>query len=503
MLITLHRAATIPVTAWPLNAQKRGKGAAYSYVGRFLDARYDDIVATHYGNKAKAKSRTGTGIESRLRATRTLDIVELDEHRCHFIGAIGIPTPDGIRWVPVGRVMLILAVDRRLGTVLGYKAIFRREADSDDVLDVLHMACGARSTHLCANDGYPATGGFPCDLGSPFTSCGFNDLLMDNALIHLAVPVLARARDIIGCDVNFGPVAMFERRPVVEGIFGALERAGFHRIQSTTGTGPTDPVRQDPERAATVQKLTLAEVLGLIHAVIADHNGKRGKRNFGSEPLERLRSLVADEDSLGMIFPELPPLPTGTAALNLSLVPLKVRGSRKSGRRAYVYFEEEEYFGTELARSWELLNQQVMAHVDRNDIRRFDIFNESGAWVDTVSVRGRWKASAHSRDVRRHINKLVRDGYLRIPYGEDPVHVHLEAVAERLGKRGGKDEVATKAAVNAHAEETRVRAEASATAASRGLRDVMAKVDVSNPEPGPEADDEDWSLVELAAINGD
>ena len=498
--VQLCRDAGMSGDQWPFNTDKLGRGAVRSYVERFIQARYDDIVATQYGGRAKAKSNTGTGTSSRLSAMRTLDIVELDEHKCHFVGSIGIPTPEGIRWLSMQRISLIMAVDRAYGTVLAYKAIFRREADSEDVLEVLDAATGKHRVHPYASGMRPvARGGYPSSLGIPFTWCGFNQLLVDNALIHLARPVLGRARDLIGFDINYGPVRRFERRPVVEGVFSALEVAGFHRLPSTTGKGPHDPLRQDAEGAAIKTRLTLNEALDLIEAVVADHNGKQGKRNFGHSPLQRLQSLLDDDDGLGMLFPELPPLPVGVPDLGTAVEPLTIHGDQARGVRPHVYFEEEEYLGRELAQAWGLIGRQVLAHVDRSDIRSLRLVSEVGVLVDIVTVRGRWRHSPHSRDIRRHINKLIRDGYLRVEYDQDPVVAHLSVISERLGRRRKKADHGLQHNLSSLAEEQRIRAGSAGVTAAQCLDQVLEQS--RTPEPDL-ADDADWVLDGLTALNG-
>lgn len=501
--IALCKEHGIAENQWPLNTQKLGKGAIYLYVKNFLRAHYDDIVATQYGQKAKAKSATGKGIPSRLTASRTLDIIELDEHRCHFFGAIGVETDNGLRWLTLPRMVLILAVDRKLGTILGYKAIFEREADAEDVLEVLHIVSVGGSSHIYSNDKYQlkTKGGFPSAVATLFKACSFNQLLLDNALVHLALSVVTRARDILGCDINYGPVAKFERRPNVEGIFSALVRAGFHRLASTTGTGPQDPARQNAEQAAVKQRLTLNEVLDLIDAIIADHNGKTGKRNFGYGPLRQLDDLVNDVDGFGMLFPELPELPIHVAPLNVSVVELTIRGNKNDGRNPHVYYLEEEYFGVDIAERWDLLDKPlVIAHIQRDDIRMLELFTQAGVKLGTVTVRGRWRHSPHSANLRRIINKLIRDGQLRVEYDEDPVHIHLDQIKERLAQPSPKtDQVASQAAT-VHAKRAQAQTKASSDLVDKALQKARADYPLEDFED-PD-DEEPNQTFDLFTING-
>ncbi|WP_224743843.1 MULTISPECIES: hypothetical protein [Lysobacter] len=497
--ISLCRSKGVAEFEWPFNTKTKAKGAINAYVKRFIHARYDDIVATQFGDRAKAKSKTGTGYASRLTAVRPFDVVELDEHKCHFIGSIGIPAGDITRWLPVQRVTIVLCADRSSSVILGYLPILRREANSEDILATINAALGKREKYVFSEGmEYTPHGGFPGDLGGPFSWCGFNQLLVDNALSHIANSVVDRVCDIAGCDLNFGPVRRFDRRPVVERIFGEIERAGFHRVASTTGSNPFDPLRQDPEGAATKAQVRLADLLDLIEAVVADHNGKVGKRNHGARPLERLQSLVNDDDGLGMIFPVLPPLLPGVAGLELSIVPCFVRGSREKGRRPQIYFEEEEYFGKNLADRWDLLDKQVFAHVDRNDIRQFDVFH-NGVKVDTVVVRGRWRHSPHSRDTRRHINSDLRSGYLEVGFDEDPVNAHNAALSKRLTRVKGVDAKGVVGAANAFAEEQRVRAQSAPKTASDCLQDAIDQL--NEPDLPSSNEDELWNMEDLGAFN--
>lgn len=501
--IALCKEHGVTENEWPLNTEKLGSGAIYRYVKNFLRSQYDDIVATQYGQKAKAKSSTGRGIPSRLTASRTLDIIELDEHRCHFIGAIGVETDRGIRWLTLPRLVLILAVDRKIGTILGYKAIFDREANADDVLDVLHIVSIGGPTHIYLNDNYQqkTKGGFPKSVATLFKACSFNQLLLDNALVHLAHSVLTRARDILGCDINYGPVAKFERRPNVEGVFSALVRAGFHRLASTTGTGPQDPARQNAEQAAIKQRLTLNEVLDLIDAIIADHNGKIGKRNFGYGPLQQLDVMVNDVDGFGMLFPELPKMPIHVAPLNMSVVELTIRGNQSKGRCPHVYYLEEEYFGVDIADRWDLLdNPLVVAHINRDDIRMLELFTQAGVRLGMVTVRGRWRHSPHSADLRRIINKLIRSRQLRVEYDEDPVHIHLDHIKNRLEQPSPKtDQIASQAAT-VHAKRAQAQTKASADMVDKALQKACTDYHLRDSEDSNE--EEPHQTFDLFAING-
>ena len=500
--IKLCEEAKIAPSEWPLSAAKKGRGAVRLYIDAFINTRYDDVVRTQYGQKAAAKSNTGTGHFTRLTASRFYDVAELDEHSAHFIGSIGIPTADGTRWMELRRLTLVVIADRK-GPVLGMKVICRREADAEDMLDVFDAAFGGAPPHRYSEPKYESLkGGFPASLGDPFSNCAFNQLLVDSALAHLAEPVMSRARGVAGFDVNFGVVGRFERRPVIEGIFNAVERKGFHRLRNTTGTGPNDPRRQHPEKAAVTARIELSDLIDLVVAVLADANAHTGKPNFGRSHLDCLRDLASDADGFGMLFPVLPePLP-GQSPLSVSIFPVKVRGNKEKGRRPSVYFEEETYVGKALADRWDLVGKELFIHVRRANIRTIELRSSTGELVDTLTVTGRWRHSPHSLDLRRHINWLIRDGYLKVGYDEDPVHVHHELLKQRATRRRRSDRGTTQAMVAAHAEYQRA-AEAMATDISgRELDKIIVDTKAQRTTPDAAPDEEDWRLDDLGAING-
>lgn len=492
----------ISASRWPLNAAKKGRGAVRLYIDAFIGDRYDDVVGTQFGQRAAAKAKTGTGHFSRLTATRFYDVVELDEHSAHFMGSVGIRTESGMRWMPLGRLTVIAVVDRK-GAVLAVTVICRREANADDILDLLNATFGNAPTYRYSSDIYAGqAGGFPVDLGDPFNRCAFNQLLVDSALAHLAAPIIGRARDIGGFDVNLGPVGRFERRPFVEGAFHALERLGFHRLKTTTGTGPHDPKRQSPEKAAMDATIDLDSLIDLIMAQFADANSRTGKPNFARSHLDCLRDLATEGNEFGMIFPVLPPPQLGQPSLNVSVVPVRVRGSQVKGRRPSVYFEEETYVGTTLANRWDLIGKTLLAHVRRANIQTIEIRTGDGELIDTLTVSGRWRHSPHTLETRRHINWLIRTAQINVRYDEDPVHVHQKMVGELAAKPSGKGRGAGKSMVAAHAEQTRAANAEASKASEEALQKALADVREAALEPNEYVDKRRWRMDDLGALNG-
>lgn len=57
-------------------------------------------------------------------------------------------------------------------------------------------------------------------------------------------------------------------------------------------------------------------------------------------------------------------------------------------------------------------------------------------------ARGRWRWSDHSIDLRRHINQLLREGYIENDRNDDVVAAFLKKVADDYAKAKGKSKPA-------------------------------------------------------------
>ncbi|PZQ32476.1 MAG: hypothetical protein DI562_03465 [Stenotrophomonas acidaminiphila] len=413
--------------SWPFKSRRRGAGAVRKFTNTFLISHYDAIVATQYGDKAATKSKAGNGHVSRLTACMPMDIVEIDEHAMGCIGTVRIQTPEGSRFLDAGRMKLLLLADRHKGWIMAFKVIFREEANAGDAMDVLHAGMvGEPDWAHRAEDQRPTR---PlADLDDRFGWCGFNCLLLDNALIHLAEELVSRVMALSGCAMNFGPVKTPARRQLVERIFNELERAGFKRLPQTTGAGPLDPKRQNAEAAARACVVSEREIVGLVVNLVRKFNEKAGKANLAASPAQRMHALICGPERDQYLFPFLPPLREGEADLSKSIAQAKIRGNKSTGRRPYFTFLDVDYTNPGMSKDWALLGQTADLHVVRTNVRYVDAFHQ-GRPVGTCQAGGRWRWSDHSIDLRRHINQLLREGYIDNDRNDDVVAAFLQKVA--------------------------------------------------------------------------
>ncbi|MBD8898550.1 hypothetical protein [Rhodanobacter sp. DHG33] len=441
--------------SWPFSVDSRGKTSLWRYTSRFWDEHYDEIAVAQYGQKAKAKSNTGTGRPSRLQANLPFDVVELDEHSVHFIGCIGVPTCKGIKWVPLRRLSIIVLADRHSRAILSYGVIIRQEPTDQDILSVVARALSPWQAREMAVPGFElkTATGMPSALISELAHCGFNLLLVDNHLSHLAEAVLTRLIDMAGCAVNYGQTGHFERRPHIEGIFHRLEELGFVRLPSTTGTDSQDERRRDAEDAATKHCITLDAMLDLIEALIADYNARPGAGNFSSSPLDQLRSDLGDSD-LGFMPPWVPPRLAHEPALDTTIETGRVGGNRTKGVRPHIYLDRVRYTNHVLSSRWDLLGKTVVKHIREDNIQSFIAYTDKGECLGEVHALGNWGLEPHSRAVRREINKMLDSGAITEIRGESPVTTLLTLLGRKVAAKAlkGKPKISRDAQVLAEEE---------------------------------------------------
>lgn len=447
----------IPSHAWPFSVSSRGKATIWRYVRSFFDAHYGEVVQAQYGQRASAKANTGTGHKSRIQASLPFDVAELDEHSVHFVGCIGVPTAKGLRWVPLQRLTIIVLADRASRAILSYVVIVRREPTETDVLSAVARALEPWKAREMAVPGFgvATSAGMPSAKIPELARCGFNLLLVDNHLSHLAENISMQLGDMVGCAVNYGQTGRFDRRPFIEGIFKKIEEFGFVRLPSTTGSHPLDSRRSDPAKKATRHCMTLDAMLDLIEAVITDYNSQQTAGNFSASPLEQLRSTVQDP-GLGFLPPWVPPRLAHEPALDTVIERGRIGGSRSKGVRPHIYLDRVRYTSPVLSSRWGLIGQRAIKHIREDNIQSFVAYLESGECLGPLEAMGEWGREPHSRAVRQEINAALDAGAFSLARGESPVVRWLAALGHVVAAqalKGGRPKLSR--AANILAEEQR------------------------------------------------
>lgn len=426
---------------WPFNVRFEGRRAIERFYGKVLLENYERGVRAQQGADAASKLHTGTGSDSLIIPILPYDLAEMDAHRLHLIGTVGIPDPDGlIEWVPIERIQLLLIGDGKSTAALGYAAVIRRECNADDVLDAGYSVIAPwRPRELCLTSlRYDEGGGLPSGVIPELAGCGFCILCVDSALIGLGKDMIESFAGRFGCALNWGSIGRWDSRPLIERIFCALEEMGFVRAPSSTGSNANDPRRENPGKAAVEARIHFQVILDLIDLQLARYNIAQSEGRFAQRRLNILRQYV-DRPELGFWCPKLPPTDGLHPELNVSVHWGHVRGCN---RRPYTKYQRVTYTNTVLADSPELIGQRVARHINRHNIRDLELFDAQGAPLGTVRADYPWSEHDHSLEMRKQINRRVDDGRISAQHNQDYVKDALnqlksEARADaRRGRHG-------------------------------------------------------------------
>lgn len=418
---------------YPLNQKQCARRSVERYINNFIesDAHARSIVV---GSAGKAAGQVGNGMSSFDLISSPLDLVCIDAHHVDCIGTIKVDGPAGPQLIPVERIWIYAVADPASRAVCGYAASYRTEPTAVQIELALEMATKAwepRSLKIGAV-GYSKGAGFPmgCVQGFFFAPAA---LRMDSAMQGFANRIVHRVRRHFGCAVSWSAVGAWYHNDTIERFFGVLERYGLHRLPTSVGSGPADPMKTTGAAAATELKVSWEELLDILDLAIAEYNAKAQPGLGHRAPLEVLRDYFDGYNQRFVPRPHIPPTLL-TPRLGIEIETHTVRGACVAGKlkRPYVQVDKATYTNPELASQFALIGKPVVLHVQEEDMRTVEAFLEDGTRLGLLTVRERgWRRTKHSRDLRKQINRMRDARELADIRGGDYVAAFLEHLARR------------------------------------------------------------------------
>jgi len=375
----------------------------------------------------------GTGKRSRIRPRRPLEIMQLDGFDLPVIACVEIPTSQGVRQIPIDRLWFCPLADVVSTAIFGYAVSIRPELKEDDVLECLCNALTPWEPRAVEASGlaYPEFAGFPSALSPILAQCGCSELFIDNTNIHLGRGMQERISGRLGCSINLGPVRRWERRHFIERVGGMLIREGLGRLPSSMGSGPKDPMRNDPVGTAVRKHITVERLLDLIDVEVAILNGLPTEALFNISALEQLRQYLDDST---VVWPTLPVLPDGIPDLDIDVLIIRISGNVADGRRPYIPLDRARYTNEIISANPDLIGTWVSVHVRRKDMRAVKVFTLDGVSLGTALAMGRWSDTPHSRQTRKLINGLKDRRILMLTADQDPVRQLVDHLSDQARK---------------------------------------------------------------------
>jgi len=423
---------------WPFTTKFRGKRSIEAYMRGVLARNFTRNVQTREGQEARAHLNVGTGHDAFLVFDEPYAAVEIDAYNIESHLTVAFITPEGTETdVLLERIWLIAAVDRFSSAVLSYTVAYRSEVNADDVLKVIRQAATGRWSQMeltIPGLKYPAEGGLPNGVLPNAYGAIWTSMLFDGALAHLSTAVHDRARKTLGCAINWGPVAHFERRPNVERTFNQIARDLFKRLPSTTGSGPKNGRADNAEVKAVRHRIRAQDVEQLLDVTMAQHNATPSEGSSFLSPLDVLRQFL-ESPACRFFVRRLPATTFNHAKTFASREVVVVRGGAGTGRRPYIQIDRVHYSSPVLANAGYLVGQSLTLEIDEEDFRQVTAFLSNGAELGVLKAQGKWGRTKHSRRTRTAINSLISKRVVTITEFDDPVQVYMRHIAQPRGTK--------------------------------------------------------------------
>ena len=337
--------------------------------------------------------------------------IQIDEHTVDCRGSVVVELNNMWEALPLSRITLVAARDVATGAVLAYHLVLRGDACQDDILCLIEVMTSSWQPRILSMPElkFPPGNFMPTQLGEEFCRPAFGVFRFDNAMIHQALSVRDYICDTLGATLQLGIPKYPLARSLIESAFKDLNLS-VHRIPSTTGSYPTDPLREPANHQKKVPIISLKVLEDMIHIHAATMN-QRLMGNLGARsPIDVMKSQM-----LRHLVPLRPPL----AQTHMPMVgreEVKVHWSSKEKRLPWVNFANKQYRGFIPPRFY---GQKIFIQFDRRDIRELRAFSREGEDLGTLKAPLTWQRFPHSLVTARYIHKLVKADRLKAqdPFG--------------------------------------------------------------------------------------
>ncbi|WP_051289904.1 hypothetical protein [Paenibacillus massiliensis] len=416
----------ITLSEYPLNTKWMGYKALQRYIKELAQQNFRKSAARYGYDAFQRANRVGEEDQNQLSNLFPFQKVQFDAHRIDGFFTVDLNTPDGdLVTMTLERFWILTIIDVSTRNILGYSICLNREYGASDVMHCVRNAVMPHKRLELTIPGlsYNPPGGFPTEKFPELEWAVWDVICLDNAKSHYAIMVQDRLMNLVGCTLNFGPVALPMRRGVIERFFKNLAENLFHRLPNTTGSGPDDPRRNNPEEKALHLNITYDHLLQLVDVMISNYNGTPHGGIYHQAPLELLEKRI---QITGLLPRRLEEEKRSEMLFMQTTIKRTVRGALNSGRKPYIQYEGAEYRSEKLADSAYLLNTELILHVNVDDLRILKAFLPDGSEFGYLTVSGRWSLTPHSLQTRRAINSLVSRNLMHHTTWDDPIFVYTD-----------------------------------------------------------------------------
>ena len=442
-LLALCREAGFPATIYPLNTAEGGIRSLAKWRKRLADTDGRAYIKDQFGEAASRNYDEGREGASPLIDKHQIWV--FDEYTLDTLVSIGIPDKaGGVKWLPMARFKAISGRRRGSKDVSACQIVLKTEPNTADFLKCIEMAIRPHERRKFTVPGfaYPKQ---PC-FASELPGCGWvlpSVIMLDNSKVHLSKATRRVITEDLGCTVQYGVVRRPRARGDIENWHSYLARE-FRRIATTTGTGPSDTRRNDPEKAVVQLRLQVDHIEQLLELLVAKYNATPLNSLKGKTPIEAFTLWARDDNNVVRCVPEKNRC---CIALDDLHVDVRIASDIGSGKQPVIRYQYADYIGPKLATFRSRGGEECVLVLNENSAHEAILYAKDGAELDRLHARGIW-AAPHVLSQRVNFVKLHKKGKVAWPAeDESPVEL-LRAYLASVATDNKRDALAFARVIN-------------------------------------------------------
>lgn len=333
---------------------------------------------------------------------RAYDEIQIDEQSLDLTVSHDFFLDGRLVAARLSRISIIVAIDVATGAVIQYHVCVTAAPSHEDVIFLLHKMREPWRPKKLLQDHLRFTpeAGFPTSTDDIYQLVCPGVIKLDNALAHHA----NRVRKVICSDfhstMNLGRRRKPKDRNLIEGFFNILNTL-THRYDSTTGSSPTDPIKEPPKNYKTPPILNIDYFEEHLEIFISAYNAKPHSNQNGFTPLESL-SIQAKKYPLPIDY-------TYREKRESAFFDSKeciVRQNKKNRRRPHINFATLTYRGACLCDAG-LVGKKVRVKYDIRDVISVKVFDLNGKLLGDIFCQKSRQGSPLSLRSLQHMNRYT------------------------------------------------------------------------------------------------
>lgn len=383
-----------PADRYPFTSESQ----AYESVRLYLHRRDTELRAS------RIKPQRQDFSVKRTMPGRALRAIQIDEHTMDLRAMIRLALNDELFDLPVKRASVLVAKDVDTSCVLAHLIAYTGHPNQQDLLNLLNLCVTPWKPMTLTTPGlhYPEGSCMPNGLDEYPISFGLVQL--DNALMHLAKDVVECFCEQMGATLEHGYPDNPSERDSIEHQFDDLREKVTQRFDSTTGSYPTDPIKESRKNQKRVPIVSMRIIEETFSVYFADYNTTEQAVLGAAAPLDHFK-----HQSLSHYIRYVPKEIRSTWAQYLCEKTVKIHWYKHRHQRPHINFMHGRYKGAGLEKALLAGESEIRIRYDRcGDAREIEAMRLDGTPLGTLKVSATWQRYPHTIATRARIHKHNR-----------------------------------------------------------------------------------------------